>query len=157
MVFLGFPLGKGENESVYYSQISHGTIAYIISPPRAIEGADPKSFRILPLHNAEGADDVETTAAVYAADAHSVFLYGERVPFADPNTFEAYLLTDPLGRRAPYGRDNNHVYTFNDIIKGADAATFEVLDSPVKCERYGVEYFCLARDKNGLILGFSVE
>jgi hypothetical protein len=87
--------------------------------PEIIKGADPASFQIL---NEE---------EYYSKDKNAVYRFGEKIPGADPVTFQT------LGHQ--YAKDKNGVYYLQEKLAGADPTTFKVFKEAA-----------YAQDKNGI-------
>lgn len=85
---------------------------------RKVDGADSVSFQ------------VNTTWPIYARDNNHVFVYGEVVSGADPNTFIALCgHSMQLEAFCAYGKDTKHVYAYTQIVPNADPATFVSLST----------------------------
>lgn len=90
---------------------------------RTIEGADPRSFRVLDAHHAKDARrvwyaDTERRGQEYYLIRHVVI---RTIDAADPATFEVL--------RIGYARDRGQVYHEGTPFPVADPAGFELLDS----------------------------
>jgi hypothetical protein len=85
--------------------------------------ADDESFRVV----ADGA---------YAKDKKNVFCELEKIPSADPETFE---VIDVLGR---ISKDKKNVYITTIQVPDADPATFKVLQPPRSYARDAKRIYC---------------
>jgi hypothetical protein len=89
-----------------------------------LDGADPKTFRVL--------DSAENAVATYAMDANHVYIgvnnRAMRIESADPKTFK--VLTD----NGAYSADDARVYWYGVELKGADPKSFLIIKEP-----YGVD------------------
>lgn len=123
-----------------------------------IEEADPETFTAL-----------SDTYLRYAKDKDHVFMWGEVMEEADPDSYE---IVDTYGVWH-YSKDNNYIYYGNTIIPGADPNTFEVLGFGYSSDINNIFYeflpiseadrasftyikYALAKDKNHAYLQGSV-
>lgn len=81
------------------------------------------------------ANTYEVIGFLYSKDKNNVYLFGDRkIANADPATFT-------LISEESYAKDKSHIFYYDNILKDADLATFELLDN---------EY---SRDKNSVYKG----
>lgn len=85
-----------------------------------VSGADPATFKPLPVSNYNGTFG---GGDEFAEDANHVYFDLDALPNADPKTFVAL--------NARYGRDAHTVYLMNKLVPGADPATFTVFNGSV--------------------------
>lgn len=69
-------------------------------------------------------DTFEVLSSGYARDADQVYYFDQVLP-ADSGTFEVLEI--------PYSRDSQHVFWMENLISGADPATFKVLNANFEC------------------------
>jgi hypothetical protein len=98
---------------------------------------DPRTFAVINQNYTKDADTVFLTLQFNPA--------GE-LPGADPNTFEILPVAGTrAGMFAPvessFAKDVTHVYSFADVIKGADSRTFTVVNGRYGKDAKSVYYF----------------
>ncbi len=104
-----FPVSQGNTLQAWISRDKNN----VYYQDKIIEGADPASFVI--------DDEVPITM-----DNDDVFLYYEKIPAADPKTYEVLFNTGAGGRGKVFGKDADNCYLEYEIMNCADApATFE--------------------------------
>ncbi|GAA3770982.1 DKNYY domain-containing protein [Flavobacterium ginsengiterrae] len=122
--FLPFGYGKDRN-NVYY---------YDFAPKiKIVKHAIPSSFKSL-------------NDGYFGYDEKSVFCGKSILPKANPNTWKK------LEENYFYSKDQNRIYYFNSLLKGADAASFEVVVVP-SIFKTPNQY---AKDKNYFYLGGTI-
>lgn len=99
---------------------------HVFFEDRTIDGADPKTFK--------GFDNASNRNYFYI-DSNDVFIWGEMVDQADPETIEIV--------NSHYWKDKDTVFYGDEIVVGADASTFQALN-----DNYDWDYW--ARDKDHL-------
>ena len=107
---------------------------------RIIGGADPNTFKPLEY-------------AGYAVDRYGIYYNGTALMYSLPKNyriFDVYVGVEYDGRRNPaYAISNNRVFFKANEIKGADAATFEVIeDLTIGSNRI----YTIAKDKNHIYI-----
>jgi hypothetical protein len=126
------PYAKDKNH-VYFQGGPLGQIDFSGDAPVRIPmaGVDPSTFTVLFDNQGQPTAYSEDKNAVYYTGCGDEACATTVVANADPSTFESvYSTTPPVGDIDSYGKDKIHVFDGDQIIPGANPATFSVILGP---------------------------